>query len=73
MAGVNKEAFLASIAGGEPAGDAAPMPEEEYEGESLSCGEQLVRALGLDVDPGPVDDALREAVRKYSEPVTPEV
>lgn len=68
MAGIDKAAFLASVAGGDSGGappGEAPMEEET---ESLSCGEQLVRALGLDVDPGPVDAALKEAVARYGQP-----
>jgi hypothetical protein len=61
---IDKKAFLDSIAG---AGTAGNAEEETAEGEpeEMTCGEQLVQALGLNVDPGPVDAALKEAVARY--------
>jgi hypothetical protein len=75
MPGIDKAAFLKKIAGKKPA-DAMPgegSPEEEAsepadeaaaEGD-VSCGEQLQKALDSR-DPQAIDDALREAVAKYS-------
>jgi hypothetical protein len=63
---IDKKAFLASIAGNKPA-DAGNETEPDGD-EPMSCGEQLVKALGLSVDPGAVDDALREAVARYGSP-----
>lgn len=66
---IDKKAFLASITGEKKPGDTGD--EMKPEGDSpMTCGEQLVQALGLSVDPGPVDDALREAVAKYGSPNT---
>ncbi len=73
MPAIDKKKFLADISSAKPYGagdDPQGMPDDpaEESGE-MTCGEQLIQALGLTgVDPGPVDDALREAVAKYSTP-----
>lgn len=69
MPAIDRKAFLARIASSRPTSDAAPADVAAPPGDSapLSCGEQLLNALGITgVDPGPVDDALREAVTQYS-------
>ena len=76
MPGIDKAAFLKRISGKAPAGEDIPgaAPESEMDPEEhtaeeetdMTCGEQLVQALGIEgADVQAVDDALREAVRKY--------
>ncbi len=75
---INKKAFLARIASKKPtyAGDAMPgegseqeeaseSPEEAKSEGDMTCGEQLKAAIDSG-DTVAIDDALKEAVRKYS-------
>ncbi len=74
---INKKAFLARIASKKPtyAGDAFPgegsaaeeaseSPDEAKSEGDLTCGEQLMNAIDAH-DSTAIDDALKEAVRKY--------
>lgn len=69
MAGIDQASFMKRLsAKGPPPSENIPGEAEpdgdEADGEPLSCGEQLVKALDSG-DASAVDDALREAVKKY--------
>lgn len=67
MPAINKESFLADISKAKPYGDGSqgtPNGEPEESG-SMTCGEQLKAAIDSG-DTVAIDDALREAVMKYS-------
>lgn len=67
MPAINKDKFLADISGAKPYGDdpqGTPDGATEESGE-MTCGEQLKAAIDSG-DTVAIDDALREAVMKYS-------
>lgn len=67
MAGIDEASFMKRLSAGK-----GPPPSDNIPGEAepdgdeapLSCGEQLMKALDSG-DASAVDDALREAVKKY--------
>lgn len=67
-AGIDKMAFLKRVAGkstATPSDASENTPPPETDG-AMTCGEQLVKALGISgADTEAVDQALREAVQKY--------